>query len=622
MIFLLRRRGKPWRVAVIHGALLWGMAVWAITEGLGALSGLSFGWVLAAWCGLTAVAVLIGSGAGRRDAAESQAPEVRLDVTSRLWLVALVVIASVLGTLALVAPPNTWDSMTYHMSRVMHWMQNGGVAAYPTNIPRQLYQPPWSEFAIAQLVVLAGGDRLANLVQWLAMLGCLVGVSLIARELGGDARAQVLASVVAATIPVGILQASGTQNDYTLAFWLVCLVALTLERRRRSEQVTDLHGAALIGAALGLVLLTKATGYLFAWPFMAWMAIGEASRRRRGALVLAVVLLTAVAVNAPYYWRNVTLSGSPLGPRREGDFAYVNASFSLRVLTSNLVRNMALHLGTPSPGANRLEERLVLAAHRVLRLDVNDPGTTWRGEAFRVTRPSRHEDAAGNGLHALSIALAIVGVVSLPRFRRSMKLLTYCMALLAAFAAFCLILRWQPWHSRLHLPLFVLWSPAIAVVSARWRPLSRVVALALIVASIPWLLWNGSRPLVGSHGVFARSRETQYFANRPALREPYERAVSAVTERGCDQIGLVVDGNGWEYPLWVLSSAARGGPVRIEHIAVHNESATTGRAARFAGFRPCAVILVDSPDTAAPLDGGQPYRLALSVPPVRVLVSP
>src|SRR6185369_10694518 len=38
---------------------------------------------------------------------------------------------------ALLYPPNTWDSMTYHMPRVMHWITNANIGFYPTANSRQ-----------------------------------------------------------------------------------------------------------------------------------------------------------------------------------------------------------------------------------------------------------------------------------------------------------------------------------------------------------------------------------------------------------------------------------------------------------------------------------------------------
>ena len=103
---------------------------------------------------------------------------------SRSFLAAAIALTT--AVIALVAPPNNWDSMTYHMSRVEHWRVNNSVAHYPTNIEWQLYLNPWAEFAILQFQTLGfGSDRLANLVQWFAFVGSMVGVSLLVRILGG-----------------------------------------------------------------------------------------------------------------------------------------------------------------------------------------------------------------------------------------------------------------------------------------------------------------------------------------------------------------------------------------------------------------------------------------------------
>ena len=99
-------------------------------------------------------------------------------------------IVCVVGLVAAVAPPNTNDALTYHMPRVVHWIQDRSVAFYPTHILRQLYLSPGSEFILLHFQILSGSDHLANFVQWFSMLGSAVAVSLIAKELGsGAARA-------------------------------------------------------------------------------------------------------------------------------------------------------------------------------------------------------------------------------------------------------------------------------------------------------------------------------------------------------------------------------------------------------------------------------------------------
>ena len=262
---LLSGRGHRWREALLAGAIVWGVLVAAFTEGLSLFGLLTWPWLVALW-GLataTASAVLVLTRAGfsvgggsdltpspfplgkgsrrsnrqpllQREAAAvrlslsawwrggrgvrpSRLPE-RMVVLSICGLGAIVVIA---GLTAIVAPPNTYDSMTYHLPRVMHWIQNQSVAHYPTHIPRQLHFPPGAEFILTHLHILAGNDRLLNLVQWIGMVGSIIGVSLLAQRLGAAGAGQVLASVVAATLPMGMLQASSTQNDYVVTFWLV-----------------------------------------------------------------------------------------------------------------------------------------------------------------------------------------------------------------------------------------------------------------------------------------------------------------------------------------------------------------------------------------------------------------
>ena len=153
--------------------------------------------------------------------------------------------------------------MTYHMSRVVHWIQNKSVWHYPTHILRQIELNPWAEFAITHLQILSGGDYWANFVQWFFMLGSLIGVSLIAKEFGADARGQVFATVFAATIPMGILQSTSTQNDYAVSFWLVCFVYYGI----LIQKATKWQYVLAFGASLGLAFLTKGTAYLYAIPF-------------------------------------------------------------------------------------------------------------------------------------------------------------------------------------------------------------------------------------------------------------------------------------------------------------------------------------------------------------------
>lgn len=524
-------------------------------------------------------------------------------------------IVSLTGLIAFVAPPNNYDSMTYHLGRVVHWIQNHSVQHYPTNIDRQLFMPPWAEFAITHLYVLTGTDRLANAVQWLSMLGSIVGVSLIAKQLGGDRDCQALASLVAVCIPTGILQASSTQNDYVVTFWLVCFVYYVVRILRVPEEHLSIWPQGILaGISLGLALLTKPTAYLLAPPFLAWLTV--ALTRKLGFKSLKIVLTTlviALVINFGHYARNFEVFGSPLAPpsRTSGlttlsDITHGESSRVTSRFASSLIRNTAVEMATPFYYGNRIVEVAVGKLEILLRLN---------GDAreFRLVPRQNHEDFAGNPIHLLLIVLYGAALFDVAR-RGGMSIIHYyVLAIVAGYFVLCLTLRWNIWITRLHLALFVLWSPAVA--SALSLPsLARArtyIIVLLVITSQYALFYNEARPLIGPKDIFTVPRLEQYFHNkRPGLLPQYSYAVSLLKDRKCAQLGLWLSNqqDSWEYPLWILLQDRNIDGLRIEHVHVSNQSARASLHGEVRNFVPCGIVLVEMnemPDQI--IEGGRAY---------------
>ena len=53
------------------------------------------------------------------------------DPVTVLFLVAVAVVLAYELVLALTMPPNNWDSLTYHLARVVSWLQHGGIYWIP-----------------------------------------------------------------------------------------------------------------------------------------------------------------------------------------------------------------------------------------------------------------------------------------------------------------------------------------------------------------------------------------------------------------------------------------------------------------------------------------------------------
>lgn len=597
LIFLILNNSKKaampagWRVSFLLAAAIWGAIVTVATELLSALNLITVAWLTGLW-GIVGLMCALVLGWKRKNIFQQRgAVHNKFSCFDSILLSSVSFIITAAGITALIAPPNTWDSMTYHMSRVMHWMQNQNVAFYATNNLRQLHQNPWAEFAIMHFQILSSDDRFANSIQWFSMLGSIIGVSLIAEQLGAGLRGQIFASVVTATIPMGILQASSTQNDYVVSFWLVCFVYFLMFLKRQASWMY----VFATGAGLGLAFLTKAVAYIYALPFLAWYI---APLLKKPALKCwkpaAIIVVIAVMINAGHYYRNFNLYGNLLGPGTEGSagsFTYANDVFTPASVFSNVLRNLAVHMSTPISEFNSAAEKAIFMTHRLLDIDAHDPRTTWTGEKFRIPGFIISEDFTGNTIHVVLIGIAGILFFSSKKLRASHFLLSYFIAVSGAFILFSMYLKWQPWHSRLHLPLFVLIAPFIGIAFSHLSNFrgTSIIMLLLVLSSLPFIFYNSTRPLLGKENIFAANRIDQYFRNNPEAKKQYIAAASFIRSQGCYDLGLSIGGDDWEYPFWVLLKKGSQYP-RINHLNVKNLSGFKSPGPSGIDVSPCAII--------------------------------
>lgn len=465
-------------------------------------------------------------------------------------------------TVAVLAAPNTWDSLNYHMPRVAHWEQLNAVRHFPTGIEIQNSMSPAAEMLILHTYALAGGDRWANLVQWFSMLVSLVGVTLVAKQLGGSRLAQLLAAVFAASLPMAIVQASSTMTDFVVALFVLVVASETLELYR--SQAPRFLNLLSLSLAASVAILTKPTAYAYLLPFA--LLVGVLLLRREGLLPTArwslLALGLVLALNSGHYLRNYSTFGNPISqPSRIELFR--SPWLGGRAFLSNTLRNIAMHAGTPSPHVNKGIALVVQESHRLLGLDVNDPRTTATG-TFKVRWPPTDEDRVTNPVHAAFIAVSL-GVLLLRNRQWAKSLFLYGGVVLGTFLAFSLLIKWQLYAGRYHLPFFVLMAPLVASIASQslsQRTLN-LLSVGLVLSSWPWLLGIKSRPLLPLDGsspvgsVLTTPRTELYFANGPYLEKPYRTVTTEILDSGCDSVAVRLSGGAAEYHLWVLLGAPR-----------------------------------------------------------------
>jgi hypothetical protein len=175
------------------------------------------------------------------------------------------------------------------------------------------------------------------------------------------------------------------------------------------------------------------------------------------------------------------------------------------------------------------------------------------GGEFRLSNVLwNQEDCAPNPAHFLLVLLAAISLST--RIRRNLAPAVYALAVALGFVGFCAYLRWQPWHTRLHLPLMVLAAPFVgAVVAQNWQPrLAMVLAGLLPLLAIPVIAENYNHPLVGYPSIFDQKRSSRYFVTRPGMEAPYRQIIDAVVAHHPREVGLIIGGNDWEYPFDML----------------------------------------------------------------------
>jgi amino acid transporter len=136
---------RDWRSALMSASVILGVLTIAFIEILSVFKLLTFATVLSAW---SLSVIVLGWIYYRKLKQRKEKFDLylffKLTPVSYILLGGIVFIVAVIGLISIVSPPNNWDSMTYHMSRVVHWIQNQSVAHYPTYDSAQLVHPPFA----------------------------------------------------------------------------------------------------------------------------------------------------------------------------------------------------------------------------------------------------------------------------------------------------------------------------------------------------------------------------------------------------------------------------------------------------------------------------------------------
>jgi 4-amino-4-deoxy-L-arabinose transferase-like glycosyltransferase len=243
------------------------------------------------------------------------------EARERLWLWLILAASLVLSVLFALRVPlfdGSNPDETSHVSYVRLLLEQRGFVVFRANDPAyfETHQPPLYYLLCVPIYALTGGSVFAiRLVSAALQLGTIFVAYRAGRNLFPD-RKEVALGVAAfvAFLPTQA-QLAGAVNNDSLTTLLCTAIFWKLFRLVRNGRGGHLRGAALIGALLGVGLLTKLS-VLQVIPAIAvayFMAVRAGQiRPADAARQFAVVLAVGVLIASPWLIRNHLLYGDPL----------------------------------------------------------------------------------------------------------------------------------------------------------------------------------------------------------------------------------------------------------------------------------------------------------------------
>ena len=516
----------------------------------------------------------------------------------RLLLVLCILLCLLLLPIACLTVPYNYDSMTYHLARIAHWMDNGSVNYYLTNIDRQLYSPVLAEYNMLTMYLLSGTDTLLVLHQYASMLLTAYLFYVILRHLQVSRTFSLFGVFLFLSMPLTMSQAITTQNDLSATLWYAVFLLYLLHfsdmsaiQKTPSRQA--LFFSLCLGLTVGFAFLMKTSVCASLVMFLPWVLI-VCIRRRDSAAGLVKLALSAfvslLAVISETLIRTFLSTGALVSSATGGNImvATKNAAYILVNIMKNFSLLITQHLWT---GLNGFIYRLAISAGRLLHVEVNNIAIAFHGFDF-ITYLNTGDDmyshdrtsSAFAAYFALlgGILLIVYGIGNLIRIAAKKDSKTdasfrpgFVVSAWLGFGFIMALLRWQPWGSRLLYPaLSVAAIASVYMLHHFFQNKSKIVSDILLFCLTGLALLLAVKPLSDNsevafsylaEGCDPGVREEQMFKSHSSCYASYQELLQQLERTQPKDIGLIISGDGYDYPIWKMLKE-RMPEAKIRHI--------------------------------------------------------
>ena len=226
-----------------------------------------------------------------------------------LLLGGAMVTVAFLNLIASLAPPTEWDTLSYHLTAVKYFIDQGKVQF----VPYQNWALPMASEMWNMLGLLLGSDRLPQIFQWAAGLGSAGALYVLAAGRTSQRTGILAAAIYYTSAHVVYLSSSAKSDLVWFIFVFLSLHALLTWKERKSVNWL-LLSAVLTGLSLGTRLqsLFWAPGIGLALVVLLGYSWRQAPLRATAWVTSYGVIASLVAL--PWWLRNWLAAGDPIWP--------------------------------------------------------------------------------------------------------------------------------------------------------------------------------------------------------------------------------------------------------------------------------------------------------------------
>jgi len=494
--------------------------------------------------------------------------EINQSITDHLilWILGFFVIAFYLfgAYLVMKVPPNNYDSMTCHMTRVGFWLQNGNFGSWPTWDAFQNTYPFNAQLQIFWSVLFWGSDLFAGYSQWAASLISMLAIYGISRLLGFLREQSLFAVLIYSLFPEILLESTTTQNHLLTSSVLMCaFFFLTIGLKEKSKSYL-----LLSSLALALALGSHQFAFFIITGFgltvlLLWINMGKSITK----LVVFFIITSLVAflfVGAYKYISNIIDYGNPFYKQTATSVwvkktsGYWKPKSVLKWTKNNLERYIFSSLDvTGLPPVISIPILEIKEDVGVSFFDLtNNPRQQGTFDIYR-RKLGVHEDVAWFGVVGFILFYPLMVVQGIKVFKKKDPII---LGIILTILFYSVIWSgfmvgdgyWTNYAGRYFIIVAMLFAPFISLIYNKEKIISRIFCWFLVFLSIYIAffvtIFNSSKPLISDWGIWNSERLQKVYTNGKDQLVIIQSVNEFVPTK--DNLGILLVSDMFDYPYF------------------------------------------------------------------------